>query len=812
MITSAARSGASPEPAVPPSGSRFPARAGALLVRPFNEIGRSDIASAGGKGANLGELTRAGLPVPPGFVIVVDAYRRSYEPEPVAAAIAAQLSALDVNDPARLRACATELRRIAAGVEIPADVRDQILGAYRALADGSEPSVAVRSSATAEDTSQFSFAGMFESYLNVHGEGPLLDAVRACWASTFGERVLFYRITQRLPAEMPVAVIVQRMVTSEKSGVMFTVDPASRDPDRIVIEAAWGLGEVVVAGQVTPDHYVLDRATGRVVERQVARKEFLLERNGRTGNTVRVDLTGDPRSSAPVLTDGELEALAALAVRVQAHYGGVPQDIEFAIEAGVVYLTQSRPITTLATAPSVVAAGAAGAAPLVRGLGASPGIASGAARIFASTDDAQSLGQGEILVARMTSPDWVPFMRRAAAIVTDAGGMTSHAAIVSRELGLPCVVGARDATRVLRDRQLVTVNGTDGTVVDGRVETATAPSRPASAPSRASPSAPVTATRLYVNLAEPYRADEVAARDVDGVGLLRAEFMLLDALDRVHPRRLIADGKSDDFVRRMAGALTIFARAFHPRPVIYRAMDFRSNEFRALAGGEDIEPREENPMIGYRGCYRYVKEPDLFALELRALSEARRAHSNLHLMIPFVRTGWEMRECKRLIDASPLGGDRALQLWVMAEVPSVVTWLEEYARLGVTGVSIGSNDLTQLVLGVDRDSELLAPLYDERDPAVLATIRAIIAESHRLGLTCSICGQAPSVHADYAEQLVRWGIDSISVNPDAIEAARKQIARAEQRILVAAARVGVERGDCSRRFDTRDRGVTDGLR
>jgi pyruvate,water dikinase len=364
--------------------------------------------------------------------------------------------------------------------------------------------------------------------------------------------------------------------------------------------------------------------------------------------------------------------------------------------------------------------------------------------------------------------------------------MTSHAAIVARELGLPCVVGTRTATRTLHDGMQVTVNGTDGTIsTPGTLAAVASPTRE---PAPAGGPPLVTATRLYVNLADPERAAEIAHRGVDGVGLLRAEFMMLNALDRTHPRRFIREGRQDEFVQRMAEQLRVFGRAFQPRPVIYRAMDFRSNEFRGLAGGDEFEPQEANPMIGYRGCYRYVREPDLFRLELKALHAARVDHPNLHLMIPFVRNGGEFAACKRIIDESELAGDTSLQLWIMAEVPSVSYWLPEYARLGATGVSIGSNDLTQLVLGVDRDSEVLGRDYDERDAAVLAAIRRIIEESHRLGLTCSICGQAPSTYPEYAEQLVRWGIDSISVNPDAIEAARLQIARAEHRILLDAAR------------------------
>ena len=336
----------------------------------------------------------------------------------------------------------------------------------------------------------------------------------------------------------------------------------------------------------------------------------------------------------------------------------------------------------------------------------------------------------------------------------------------------------------------VTVNGNTGTVREGDHRAAQQSANAQSGVERTVNNATnvVTATRLYVNLAEPDRAMEVASQNVDGIGLLRAEFMLVDALDRTHPMVFVAQAREEEFVDRMAAKLEVIARAFSPRPVIYRAMDFRSNEFRQLEGGETHEPREENPMIGYRGCFRYAHDPVLFGLELRALHRVRQQFPNLHLMIPFVRTGWEFHACKRIIDASPLAGDRTMELWVMAEVPSIVSWLSEYAALGVTGVSIGSNDLTQLVLGVDRDSELVASVYDERDRAVLDTIRAIIRESHRLGLTCSICGQAPSVYPEYAELLVRAGVDSISVTADVLDRTRRNVAAAEQRVLLDAAR------------------------
>jgi pyruvate, water dikinase len=780
-----------PVPATPDTAALAPAAKGATAhpparyVRWFADISRTDVALAGGKGANLGELTRAGFPVPPGFVVTVDAYRRFAEATGVAARVRERLATLDVDDPDQLRLTSEAIQTLVRDAAMPDDVGAEVLAAYTQLSadDGvTDTIVAVRSSGTVEDTAQFSFAGMFQSTLNVRGGEAVIRAVKDCWASGFTARLMFYQAKQGLAGELLIAAVVQKMVASERAGVVFTVNPASNDANRLVIEGAWGLGEVVVLGEVTPDHFEVDKRSLAIVTRTVAQKEFMLVRDEGTGETVRVALSPE-RAQAPVLSDDEVRAIAALARRDEEHYG-VPQDAEWAIERGTLYLVQTRPITTIAErAKATSAPGSV----LLHGLGVGPGSVSGRVRVLTSPDDSGALEPGEILVTGMTSPDWVPLMRRAAAVVTDAGGMTSHAAIVSRELGIPCIVGTRLATRVLRTGMLVTVNAREGTIIEGGAPTA-APNVESAAPVTTVSAPLVTGTRIYVNLGEPELAESVAKRDVDGVGLLRAEFMLLAALGKTHPRVLMRDGRSEELVTRMTEALTRFAAAFAPRPVIYRATDFRTNEFRGLAGGDAFEPHEENPMIGYRGCYRYTREPDLFALELKAVKQVRAQHPNLHLMIPFVRTGSEFRACTRLIDESGLTDDRSFQLWVMAEVPSVVTWLEEYVRLGATGVSIGSNDLTQLILGVDRDSEVLAPLYDERDRAVTSAIRAIVAECKRLGVTCSICGQAPSVHPEYAELLVRMGIDSISVNPDAIEATRRNVAAAERRVLLEAAR------------------------
>jgi pyruvate,water dikinase len=408
--------------------------------------------------------------------------------------------------------------------------------------------------------------------------------------------------------------------------------------------------------------------------------------------------------------------------------------------------------------------------------------------VLGTLADAGRFHDGDVLVTRMTAPDWVPLMRRAAAIATDSGGMTCHAAIVSRELGIPCVVGTQEATKRLRDGELVTVDATHGVVLEGSV--ATAPS-PVAATARAA-TITATATALLLNLSEPSQVPHAAALDVDGVGLLRAELMVIEALDGDHPRLLLEEGRTDEFVERMAESLTTFAAGFSPRPVTYRTIDFRTNEFRGLRGGERFEPEEANPMIGYRGVQRYVREPDLFALELDAIRRVwDSGHANMHVMLPFVRSADELATCLSHVAESGLPARAGFELWVMAEVPSVLFNLERYADLGVAGISIGSNDLTQLLLGVDRDSELLAT-FDERDPAVVAYLEALIPRARTLGLKTSICGQAPSVHPEYAELLVRAGIDAISVNIDVVDRTRRLIDVAERRLLLDAARSTME--------------------
>lgn len=751
-------------------------------VKDIAELTIADAEDAGGKGANMGELVAAGLPVPHGYVLLREAYRQSMR----AAGVDAELRALHdealhaVGDSGRLAELCSRMQELVSKAGLADTVVAAALAGYRRL--GNRVAVAVRSSATGEDGRDASFAGMNATSTNIAGEDALCKAIVDCWMSLFSPRVVAYRTSRHFTGEPAMAVVVQTMIESEKAGVAFTADPSSGACDRVVIEGAFGLGEVVVSGAVEPDTYVVAKDTLEVLEVRVGHQDFKIVR-GPDGHDQRMPL-GSAEAGARVLDDAELRRIAELAVAVERH-NGCPQDTEWAIAGGQTYLVQARPITTLRHSSP----GSGEETVLARGLAAAPGFGIGRVRVLQSPQDGNSLRDGEILVAPMTNPDWLPTIRRAAGLVTDSGGMTCHAAIVARELGVPCVVGARTATTDLQDGALVTVDGTHGRVLSGRVESAvSARPRVAAEQQPAGPATEVTATKVYVNLAMADNAEAVAALDCDGVGLLRAEFMLTQALDGRHPSDLIAHGEQSALVDAMAEPLGRIAAAFSPRPVIYRATDFRSNEFRSLRGGDAYEPLEHNPMIGYRGCYRYVSDPGLFDLELEALARVRERSPNLHLMIPFVRTKWELERCLDIIDASPLGRQRGMHRWVMAEVPSVVHWLPEYIGLGIDGVSIGSNDLTQLVLGVDRDSEVCAELFDESDPAVLHAIRRIIRTANKFGITSSLCGQAPSTNPAFAEYLVRMGITSVSVNPDAVGQARRTIAAAERRILLNAAR------------------------
>ncbi|MGD0765352.1 MAG: phosphoenolpyruvate synthase [Dehalococcoidia bacterium] len=746
----------------------------------FEEVGRGDIPLVGGKGANLGEMLRAKIPVPSGFIVTANAYGRFIEQSGLRPKIEAALDGLDVHDSNALQKASRDIEKLIVDTPVPADMAEEIRRRYRALG---EPPVAVRSSATAEDLPEASFAGQQSTFLNVVGADRVVQAVKECWASLFEARAIFYRSENAFDhMKVKIAVPVQRMVQSEMSGVMFTVEPVSSDRSKITVEAIAGLGEGLVSGEISPDMYIVDKATMHIVEKQLSPQDRQLSRTGVGGGKGIADISWQevPANlrTGQKLSDEDILRVAEIGKRIEEHYG-FPQDIEWAKENHDIYIVQTRPVTTLAEAAVAEGAAVEETAPLLlKGSAASPGAAVGEVKIILDPEQIGRVLDGDILVAEMTTPDFVPAMKRALAIVTDRGGRTAHAAIVSRELGIPCVVGTGEATKILHDGQIVTVDGARGVVYDGRAQATL--TRAEQDKAAATASSAKTKTRVYVNLAQPELADRVAARNVDGVGLLRAEFIV--AAIGEHPRYALEQGRGEEFTAKMAEGMLQFARAFDPRPVVYRTTDFKTNEYSGLKGGEKYEESEENPMIGYRGASRYIRDREVFQLEVEAIKRVRQQHKNLWVMIPFVRTPEEMASVKKALEELDLKQSAEFKLWMMVEIPSNVILLDEFIDVGIDGVSIGSNDLTQLTLGIDRDNARLAKDFDERNLAVTRSLERIVTTCRRRGITSSICGQAPSDYPELAEKLVEWGITSMSVNPDVIDRTRKIVAAAEARL------------------------------
>ncbi|HXU24473.1 MAG TPA: phosphoenolpyruvate synthase [Tepidiformaceae bacterium] len=746
----------------------------------FSEVGKEDLALVGGKGANLGELTRAGIPVPPGFVVTADTYFEFIRANGLEQRIEAELDGLDVHNSKALSERAANIRRLLMEAKIPEEAAVQIREAYIRLGEGA---VAVRSSATAEDLPEASFAGQQSTFLNVSGADNVVRAVQACWASLFEARAIFYREDGGYRhLDVGLAVPVQRMVQSEKSGVMFTVEPVSSDPTKITIEAVYGLGEGIVSGELSPDLYMVDKASLSVLSVAATPQRRMFARSAQTSGAHEGANAWVPVSEALAgrrkLTDDEVRELAAIGRQVEEHYGHY-QDIEWAYEGGHFYLTQARPVTTMQEQNSQDAGEVETVPVLLSGQPASPGVGFGIVRVVNGPEEIDIVRAGDVLVAEMTTPDFVPAMKRASAIITERGGRTCHAAIVSRELGIPCVVGAGNATTMLAAERAVTVDGSTGSVYDGRAEARLAWAERQK--ERYAKSASLkTSTRLYVNLAEPELAENMAKRSVDGVGLLRAEFIV--AQIGTHPRTFMEEGRPEEYTRALAQGIEAFCKAFTPRPVVYRLTDFKTNEYANLRGGAKFEAAEENPMIGYRGASRYIREPDIFALEVEAIKAVRKQYRNLYVMVPFVRTPAELRGVQTLLAEQGLVRGDDFKLWMMVEVPSNVIILDKFIDVGIDGISIGSNDLTQLVLGIDRDSEALADTFDERNDAVMAAIETAVSVARRRGITASICGQAPSVYPEVTEKLVEWGITSVSVSPDMIDRTREIIATAEAKL------------------------------
>jgi pyruvate,water dikinase len=765
----------------------------------ISELSVNDIDIAGGKGANLGELTEAGFQVPPGFVLTTAAYDYFLEENDLEEKLHSLLSELDETSDKSLHKISNAICDAFEGAEMPSDLAKITIEEFDNLFGGSGQYglVAVRSSATAEDLPTASFAGQQETFLNVFDPEDLLVKVKRCWASLFTPRAMSYRASQGFEHEnIKLAVIVQKMVRSEVSGIMFTVDPNSELP-HIIIEAGYGLGEALVSGKVTPDTYVVEKFHKRIINKRVARQTWKLIR-GDTGETIRLDIEED-QQDVQKLPDEKILSLAEIGNQVELHYDR-PMDIEWAIEDGEIYLVQARPVTTLrSNSSSSLQVSKEGAEMTVKdetkieniitkGLAASPGRASGKVILLEDGMSLDIVQNGDILVTQMTSPDMVPAMTRATAIVTDEGGMTCHAAIVARELGIPCVVGTTNATKLIHDGQLITVDGNIGVIIEGAEEVKEEPEPTMMAQA----AVPITGTKILVNIGIPQKAEEYAKLPVQGVGLMRIEFLFTSFVEE-HPLSLMKQGRSEELVDKLANGLAIVGRAFYPRPVVVRTSDFKTNEYREMKGGEAYEPQESNPMIGWRGCSRYVSEEyyEAYKLELKAIKKAREEMGlkNLWVMLPFVRTIEELKIITEMMDQVGLKRDRDFKLYLMAEVPCNIFMAEEFSDY-CDGFSIGSNDLTQLIMGADRDSEILGRMgyFDERNEAIKRAISHLIKVAHSKGKVVSICGQAPSVYPEFTEFLVREGIDSISLNPDTVIKTISMVASTEQRIILESLR------------------------
>ena len=772
----------------------------------FEEVHKDDVGLVGGKGANLGEMTNARLPIPYGFVLTSHAYFEFIEHNSLAPKIKKFLSSVNVNNPHELQQASNEIQKIILSADVPSSISKSLIEHYKDLALKEEEyfsksssvaskftktlqhvyrpvPVAVRSSATAEDLPGASFAGQQETYLNVLGETELVKKVQECWASLFTERAIYYRHHQGFDDfKVGLAAVVQRMVQSDKSGIAFSIDPVTNDKSKIVVEAIVGLGEYIVQGKVTPDHYEIDKRSFVITKKEAKYQNLKYVRSG-NGNR-EVELSKEAGSKMK-LSDQEIVTVALLVKQIEDHYF-FPQDIEWAIEGDKTFIVQSRPITTISAQKSAVGGQKESkilttenrqlTTPIVMGAPASPGMVTGPVRIIHSPNEIDKISKGDILVAPQTNPDYVPAMKKAAAIVTEKGGRTSHAAIVSRELGIPAVVGAESATTKLKNGETVTVNGSTGEVFKGAISSqqSVVSDKKEQAKLISEDRNLKTLTKVYINLAEPEQAETLAKRHVDGIGLLRAEFMIAGI--GIHPKYLIKHGRQHEFVRKLTNDLIKFVKPFSPRPVIYRATDFKTNEYKNLKGGAEFEPKEENPMLGFRGASRYIADPEEFMLELEAIANIwKMGYNNLHLMIPFIRRPWELIQIKSMIAKAGLFNLPGFRLLIMVEVPAAALELENFLKIGVDGVSIGTNDLTMMLLGVDRDNEHVASVYDERSEAVVGVLEQIVKTCVKYKVSCSICGQAASDYSELVEKLVIAGITSVSVNPDAIERTRRLI-------------------------------------
>ncbi|HIH14178.1 MAG TPA: phosphoenolpyruvate synthase [Nanoarchaeota archaeon] len=776
----------------------------------FKQIHKDDVDIAGGKGANLGEMWNNGFPVPNGFILLAQAYRDFLKENNLDKKIYSKLEGINYEDTAHLEKTAKEIQGWISSAKISEDMKEEIEAAYsmfdtvpeihknkiaeRLLLAGRDPPfVAVRSSATAEDLPQASFAGQQASFLNIKGKAKLIQAVKDCWASLYTGRAIYYRQKNNFPHEkVALCVVVQKQVNSEKSGIMFSINPATNNEKEIVIEAIYGLGEAVVSGSVSPNTYIIDKDFEKIIDTDTPKQDFLITRDA-YGNNIQKKLN-DKQNSTQVLNEKEISVLVKLAKKSENHYK-FPQDMEWAIEGGRVYMVQTRPVTTLHKTESPIKEEAQAGEAILHGLGASAGIASGKVKLVYNISDLDKVEKGDILVAQMTNPDYVPAMQRAVAIVTDAGGITSHAAIVSREMGIPAIVGTKEATKLLKDGDVITVDGHAGKVFRGEIrievpkeeDVVVSHAVVSSSPSEETKEQPTTnnqerATRMSikVNVELPMSAKRASATGADGIGLLRLEGII--ASGKIHPGKYLRDRRLDEYEKLIYDGVKEIVSEFEGKPVWVRTSDIRTDEFTELEGGGD-EPKEANPMIGWHGIRRSLDCPDLLKAEFSAIKKLYdEGFTKIGIMLPFIISVDEVRQAKQILSEVWFGDGTSaalpIEFGVMVETPAAVLIIEYLCKEGIDFISFGTNDLTQTILGVDRGNENIAKLYSEKHPAVLRAIEHVIKICRMQNVKTSVCGQAGS-DPEMAEMLFKFGIDSISANIDAVGKIRKKILELE---------------------------------
>ena len=770
----------------------------------FEQLERKDVDIVGGKSSSLGEMTaKTDVPVPYGFATTAYAYRYFIKESGLEEKMRSILSELtDVENSALLRDVSARLRDAIMAEKMPQDLQDAIGAAYVELGKrvGEEnPYVAVRSSATAEDLPDASFAGQQDTYLNVQGAETIIAKVKECYASCFTDRAVYYREKQGFDhIEVALSAVVQMMVFSKTSGVMFTVNVATGDDNNILIEAAFGLGEYVVQGTVTPDNYTISKHDHKIIDRCVNEQDIMLVRK-KGGDCEEVQVPEELRK-VQTLTDEQILELADYAKKIEKHYGCY-MDMEWGVDerTNKIWILQARPETVWSRRNKE--GGAKGQESksmtttdhkvIVKGLPASPGKVSGRVHVILDPSRIDEFKEGEILVTEMTAPDWVPAMKKAKAIVTDSGGMTCHASIVSRELGIPCIVGTKSrgeaATVTIPDGIDVTIDATHGVVYEGIIEEAKKENQAGAAVAVAE-YFPPTGTKVYMNLGDPELAEKYSSLPCDGIGLMREEFIWTTYIHE-HPLYLIKTGHPEKVVDQLAEGMRQVCQAMAPRPVTLRFSDFKSSEYRDLKGGDEFEPYEPSALLGWRGASRYYdpKYIEAFKLECQAVVKVREEFGlkNLNVMIPFCRNVEECEKVVKIMAECGLERGKDFKVWLMAEIPSNIILADQFNKY-VDGYSIGSNDLTMLVLGCDRDNDTVSHIYDERNLAVRRAVRHLIEVAHSEGKTVSICGQAPSVYPEFCEFLIKSGIDSISVNPDTVKFTKKLVAQVEQRVMLDA--------------------------